>query len=327
MPGPFSLRLAAVFAVLQSAAATVGHAAEGGPAVLGAALAVAAGAGAGLVLGARASRVAREIESFAERVADGQLTARVPAAGGDEFADAARAVNRMAERLARESAARAHFIGKVSHELRTPITVIRGYAFSLGRREREPARLEKLDVINGECERLAYLVEDLLELSRAQAGELRVSAETFPLRDCVEEVAERLRPFAEGHDVGIDVHWTGNGALVMGDQNRVRQIFQNLLTNGIKYAPPGTQVRVLGDSSGEDLSVRVEDDGRGIAETDLPHIFTPFYQSPDRSEAGAGLGLAIVRELVVAHGGRIDVASAVGAGTSFTVTLPAWEEL
>ncbi|MGZ4482644.1 MAG: sensor histidine kinase, partial [Gaiellales bacterium] len=113
----------------------------------------------------------------------------------------------------------------------------------------------------------------------------------------------------------------------MGDENRVRQIFANLLTNGIKYAPPGTTVSVLGESVGSDLRVTVEDAGRGIAEADLPFIFEEFYRAADRSEPGAGLGLAVARELAEAHGGTIHVRSAVGLGTAFTVTLPAWSEI
>ena len=113
----------------------------------------------------------------------------------------ATAVNGMAARLAREGHARASFIGKVSHELRTPLTVIRGYTYTLQRAEDDPAKTAKLDVITGECERLAYLIEDLLELSRARTGELRIASEAFALRDCVAEVSERLEPVAGQRDV------------------------------------------------------------------------------------------------------------------------------
>ena len=236
-----------------------------------------------------------------------------------------RSVDEMAERLAREEHTRARFIGKVSHELRTPLTVIKGYVYTLQRTETDPAKLHRLEVINGECERLAYLVEDLLELSRSRAGELRVASESFPLRECVEEVVDRLRTMADQRSVGLDVSWSGNGALVMGDRNRVRQIFANIVTNGITHAPPQTAVHVHGDTSGGTLAVSVEDRGRGIAEDDLPRIFDEFFQASDRPESGgAGLGLAIARELVEAHGGRIDVRSALGQGTCFTVSLPAW---
>jgi signal transduction histidine kinase len=204
------------------------------------------------------------------------------------------------------------------------LTVIKGYAYTLQRAQPDGPTAAKLDVINGECERLAYLVEDLLELSRAQAGELRISSELFPLRECVHEVADRLRPVAGDRDVGIDVDWGCDGARVMGDENRVRQIFANLLTNGIKYAPGGTQVRVRGELDGSDVVVSVEDRGRGIAERDLPHIFEEFFQASERSQPGAGLGLAIARELTEAHGGSISVDSRLGEGSTFHVRLPAW---
>ncbi|MDX6591770.1 MAG: hypothetical protein QOJ13_966 [Gaiellales bacterium] len=275
----------------------------------------------------RVVRLVKDVTAFADRVSTGEYSARVHGDGHDELADLAESVNAMAARLASEGQARAGFIGKVSHELRTPLTVIKGYVYTLRRAETDPAIAERLDVIDSECERLAYLVEDLLELSRAQSGELRVSAETFALRDCVEDVAERFRLEAERHEVAIELRWTGNGALVMGDENRLRQVFGNLLTNGIKYAPPGTAVIIEGDSAGDDLRVSVEDSGRGIAADALPHIFEEFYQAPERSEPGAGLGLAVARELTEAHGGHLEVSTVVGRGTRFTVSLPAWREV
>jgi signal transduction histidine kinase len=274
----------------------------------------------------RVVSLVHEVGVFADLVAAGEYGARVSSAGVDEIDALADTVNGMAARLAREGHARASFIGKVSHELRTPLTVIKGYVYTLRRAEDDPVKAAKLDVINGECERLAYLAEDLLELSRAQAGELRVSAETFSLRECVEEVAQRLQGIAEQRDVTIAVRWNGNGSMVMGDENRVRQIFANLLTNGIKYAPPGTSVCIEGDSTSAMLKVSVSDSGRGIAPEALPRIFDEFYQAPDGAEPGAGLGLAVVRELTEAHGGELRVDSAVGEGSCFTVLLPAWDE-
>jgi signal transduction histidine kinase len=233
-------------------------------------------------------------------------------------------VEELSAQLAREERARAEFIGKVSHELRTPLTVIKGYVYTLHRTESDPSKAAKLDVIDGECERLGYLIEDLLELSRARAGELRVQAEVFPLERCVREVAERLETVADRGGVHVRLRWECNGGLVRGDQNRVRQIFANLITNGIKYAPPGTDVTVRGEQDEDAFRVSVEDAGRGIPAADLPFIFDEFFQS-GRPEPGAGLGLAIARELVEAHGGTIEVESAVGRGTRFTVHLPRWD--
>ena len=115
--------------------------------------------------------------------------------------------------------------------------------------------------------------------------------------------------------------WDGEGGLIRGDQNRVRQIFANLLTNGIKYGPPGTAVTVTGVLSETEISVAVEDRGRGIAEGDLPYVFDEFFQVPGRSEPGIGLGLAVAHDLAEAHGGTIDVRSTLGRGTCFTARL------
>ena len=287
-------------------------------------------------LDSHASRLRQKLRaSFGRRVDRQRVGRRLPAVQAGMIRDALRrrrgdvderlqaSVDELSTLLAREERARAEFIGKVSHELRTPLTVIKGYVYTLHRAESDPAKAAKLDVIDGECERLGYLIEDLLELSRARAGELRVHAEVFPLERCVSEVAERLQTVAERGGVRVRLDWSCNGGLVRGDQNRVRQIFANLITNGIKYAPPGTDVTVRGTQVGDALQVDVEDAGRGIAEADLPFIFDEFFQA-DRPEPGAGLGLAIARELTEAHGGSIDVRSAVGSGTRFTVTLPRW---
>jgi signal transduction histidine kinase len=322
------LRLAATFGCIVAVTEVAGFFVTRPALLLSIGLLSLAGTTAASVLHARrVVRLVTDVTAFADRVAAGEYTARVHGGGQDELADLAESVNAMAARLAREGQARAGFIGKVSHELRTPLTVIKGYVYTLRRNHTDPAIADRLAVIDSECERLAYLVEDLLELARAQSGELRVSAETFPLRDCVEDVAERFRMEAERHEVAIELRWSGNGALVMGDENRLRQVFGNLLTNCIKYAPRGTAVLVEGDSTGDDLRVSVEDSGRGIAADALPHIFEEFYQAPERSEPGAGLGLAVARELTEAHGGRLDVSSAVGRGTRFTVSLPAWREV
>ena len=185
----------------------------------------------------------------------------------------------------------------MSHELRTPLTVIKGYVYTLQRAEGDSAKAAKLSVIDGECERLSYMIESLLELSRVRAGRVRVCEQAFALRPCVEEVAERLEAVARHQDVGIQVRWAGADATVLGDENRLRQVFANLIGNGVKYAPPGTDVVVTAHVTGGTAAVSVEDRGRGIAEADLPFIFDEFFQAPERSEPGAGLGLAIAREL------------------------------
>jgi signal transduction histidine kinase len=137
----------------------------------------------------------------------------------------------LAGRLAYEERARAAFIGKVSHELRTPLTVIKGYVYTLQRGEGDLARAAKLHVIDAECERLSYMIESLLELSRVRAGHVRVCETPFALRPCVEEVAERLEAVANHRGTAIRVAWSCPDAVVSGDENRVRQVFANLIGN------------------------------------------------------------------------------------------------
>jgi two-component system sensor histidine kinase BaeS len=319
-------RVAAGAAMIAAAAAQLPELVDGMAEPWECAVLAASVAGGLAAVRARRLRLAlADIAAYGERAGRGDPPSP-RRAFGPELQPVAETVAELSGRLAREEHARAAFIGRVSHELRTPITVIKGYAYTLQRAQPDPVTASKLDVINAECEHLAYLVEDLLELSRAQAGELRISSELFPIRTTVEEVAQRLRPVAEDRHVRIELDWSADGACVMGDENRMRQIFANLLTNGIKYAPAGSSVRIRGEEDGQDVVVSVTDAGRGIAEGDLPHIFDEFFQAPERSEPGAGLGLAIARELTEAHGGSIAVESRVGEGSTFRVRLPAWAE-
>src|SRR6185503_3879725 len=204
---PLELRMAAGAVLMVGAAAQLPVVAEG---VLPPwEVAAVAGPLAGGLVAARARRLRlalADLTAYADRVGRGEPAAPVRMSA-PELEPLAELVAELSGRLAREEHARASFIGRVSHELRTPITVIKGYAYTLQRAQPDSAAAAKLDVINGECERLAYLVEDLLELSRAQAGELRVSAELFSLRDCVEEMTHRLRPTAEQRDVELCLQW------------------------------------------------------------------------------------------------------------------------
>ena len=228
--------------------------------------------------------------TLTERVAAGEYGGRVEANGRRSSCESlADSVNGLAARLAREGHSRANFIGKVSHELRTPLTVIKGYVYALRRVEDDPARAAKLDIINGECERLAYLVEDLLELSRAQAGELRVSAELFSLRDCVEEMTQRLaaaRPSSATSSYRPAVAGR-NGALVMGDENRVRQILRTWSPTASSTPRRARRSASRATAPATSCEVSVSDSGRGIASAAVPHIFDEFYQAPGGAEPGA----------------------------------------
>jgi two-component system phosphate regulon sensor histidine kinase PhoR len=242
-------------------------------------------------------------------------------------------------------AVRKEFVANVSHELRTPLSVIKGYAETLmdGHRDMPVADRDRfLRTIHRHSERLATLIEDLLSLSRLESGDPGLRIERVSLPKIMHAVADdyRARPAAAGHAIVVTVG-AGVGVLDI-DANKCTQVFENLLGNALKYTPAGSRVDITarvcdgGDGreggvgrdggSGREVEVCVRDDGPGIPEADLPHIFERFYRvdkGRSRDTGGTGLGLSIVKHIVQLHGGRVRVESGAGRGAAFYFTLPA----
>jgi signal transduction histidine kinase len=231
------------------------------------------------------------------------------------------------------------FVADASHELRTPLTTIRG---NLGLLKRRPPIAEEderavLDDMVEETDRLIRLTNDLLTLARSDAGR-SLRCEPVPIDPLVEDVCRQAKLLGEGRTIVCE---TVPGESVMGDQDAIKQVLLILLDNALKYTPAGGTITIgagilpevqpkartepHSDSLREDrmASIRIADTGPGIAPEDLPHIFERFYRSDEsRTGSGAGLGLAIAKELIEAQHGRIGVTSTVGKGSTFTVTLP-----
>jgi signal transduction histidine kinase len=271
---------------------------------------------AGASYARRLGRVAR----VARRIADGDLTARAGIPGRDELGLLGRDVDRMAERLGTLERARSEFVAKISHDLRTPLTVIRGYAFTLRRRTQDPDDARRLDAISRETDRLATLVDDLLTLSQAGAGALRVTIGRMVAADLLEEVAERVAPLAHEQSVEVTVE-TPLDLEVDGDRRRLAQVLTNLATNAIRHTPAGGSVHLVAEESRDGVVLRVEDTGRGIDPAGVERLLRPFEHG-DGPGSGSGLGLAIARELVTAHGGLLRLEPRAGGGTVATVELP-----
>lgn len=221
---------------------------------------------------------------------------------------------------------RTDFVANVSHELRTPITAIRGYAETL----RDGALMDAhhaprmVDIIFRQSERLAALVEDLLELSRLEANELQLEPVRVPVREATLRVLEVVRQRATGKEIHFEVH-LDETVCAWADERAVEQVLLNLLDNAVKYTAPGGQVRIDGHCAGERVVVSVQDSGLGIEEKYLPRLFERFYRvdkGRSREMGGTGLGLSIVKHLAVAMGGDVGVTSAPGVGSTFSVTLP-----
>src|SRR6266576_3469717 len=240
----------------------------------------------------------------------------------DELGRLAETLNQMMTRLERSFAADA------SHELKTPLTVLRaGVVRAITTPNLPQDTLATLEETLQEIKRMTQLVDALLTLARADEGIAPLHREPVDLRGIVEEVRETGELLAEESGVRVEVVTPPEPIVVSVDATRIRQLILNLLTNAVKYTPPGGTVRMqLGSANGR-VTLSVADTGIGIAPGDLPHIFDRFWRADSArtrtsERPGAGLGLAICKWIAEAHGGRIDVVSRPGRGTTFTVTLP-----
>ncbi|HEY3080530.1 MAG TPA: ATP-binding protein [Chloroflexota bacterium] len=287
-----------------------------------------------------------------EALAAGDLTRRVETGAPDEVGQLARRFNHMADRLAAtvgeleaahrhtEAAlqAKRELIANVSHELRTPLASIRGHTESLlmqvAAQEAPGAegdgdadvRRDYLGVIHRQTEQLSRLIDDLFTLSTAEAGALPLALEPVRLDEVVEEVAASVRPAAHRErrvtvvtDVAPDL------PPALADRRRVVQVLANLVRNALRHTPEGGLVALRAERREDRAWVAVEDTGVGIPADRLPHVFERFYRGDDardRASGGAGLGLAIVRELVEAMGGDVAAESTVGQGSRFSFRLP-----
>ena len=218
------------------------------------------------------------------------------------------------------------FISTVQHELRTPIAIIKGYASTLGREDVEwdsSVIRDNLAIIEDEADRLTDLVEDLLTASKIQASrDLRLNITDTDLPQLAFRSVERLEGQGKQHFV---FSFPPNFPVIHGDEARLRQVFDNLLTNAIKYSPPDTTITVGGRFTARNVTIFVRDEGAGIPQDQIEKVFDRFYRIDDRLTRrahGTGLGLYLVKAIVEAHGGEISVKSQVGSGSTFYFTIP-----
>ena len=349
-------------------------------------IAVVAGLGAVLLIVGLSRRILAPVEALTaavRRMEAGDLSQRVEITSQDEIGELARAFNSMADGLVRLEELRRNMVTDVAHELRTPLSNIRGYLEALQDGVVEPDR-HIIDSLYEEAMLLNRLVNDLQELSLAEAGQLKLECRPVALADVVNRAVEAVRARAEDKGIELQVDLPEDLPLVDIDPQRIGQVLRNLLDNALTHTPPGGEIaiaasvhpslkgrgrgrvglrqtrgfatdpgdtqfatstptptlplrggggeRILALDQNRWVAVSVRDAGSGIAAEDLPHVFERFYRSDksrSRDTGGAGLGLAIARQLVQAHGGQIEVESrgepswsSITEGTRFTFTLP-----
>lgn len=270
----------------------------------------------------------RDLAAAARRVADGDLTVRTAVHRADEVGTLAGSLDRMVERLARlqdqrdrDELARRHLLTSIGHDLRTPLGSLQAAIEALEDGVApDPARY--LRAMAGDVASLRGMVDDLFVLTQLDAGALQLDRLPIDLAELVDGAVETIGPLAAKHDVALVATTVGSSALVLADPRAVDRVLRNLLDNAVRHAPPGTTVDVeVTDEDGE-ATVRVHDAGDGFPGEFTERAFERFSRADAarvRQGGGAGLGLAIAKELVEAHGGRIWIGEGPGATVGFTI--------
>ncbi len=278
---------------------------------------------AGALVYRRVGSPLAEMMAAADAVAAGDFSARVREIGRGEMAALARRFNRMTAELERADRVRRNLTSDVAHELRTPLQIIQGNLEGVLDGVYAPTA-EHLGATLDETRRLARLVGDLQTLSLAEAGELPLHRRPVAAADLLDDIVTRFLPQAAESGITLKAAVAGE-PLLNADPDRLESVLANLTANALRHTPAGGRVALGGAATAAGVVLTVADSGEGIPAADLPYVFDRFWRGDrarHRAEGNTGLGLAIARQLVVAHGGTIAVDSKPGVGTTFTITLP-----
>jgi signal transduction histidine kinase len=270
----------------------------------------------------------------ARRLAGGDLKTRVEVGGPVEIATLGNAFNEMANSLERDARERDRmermkddFVLTVSHELRTPVTVVKGFAEMLTeqRKTLNTRQYEAAEVIAESATQLQKMINDLLDLARSDAGKLRIEVMPTSVHSLAQRVGRQMRPHFEERNQSFKVSVESDLPNVEADPDRISQVLANLLTNANKYTPEGAEVKLAATRVGDEIEFAVSDNGPGLGEEGLEHVFDRFWRAESgetQSVGGSGLGLAIAKSLVELHGGAITANSVPGEGATFRFVLP-----
>ena len=290
--------------------------------------------GLGLILSWSLISPIQRTEARLEEISAGNFSGRLDVPNRDELGALARNVNRMNDELRRlygeleaTSQHKSEFLANMSHELRTPLNAIIGFSQVLRQRlfgEVNAKQEEYLDDILSSGNHLLSLINDVLDLSKVEAGQVELEVATFSLREALERGVVMVRERAAKNGVRLTLEPAPDVDLVDGDERRLRQVIFNLLSNAVKFTPEGGSIVVATSRADGEVQVSVTDTGPGIAPGDQERIFEEFQQTDVGAEQreGTGLGLALSKRLVELHGGRIWVESEPGHGSRFVFTLP-----
>ena len=279
-------------------------------------------------------RPLEDLVDASQRLAGGDLGTRVEIGGLSETATLGKAFNEMATQLERDAAERERldrlkdeFVLTASHELRSPLTSVQGFAelLMLERDKMSPKQVETVEIILDNCRHLGRLLNDLLDIARADAGRLALQRAPTEVAPLIDEVVRTMRAQTDAAGQTLSERIEPGLPLIDVEPGRIRQILVNLLTNAHEYSPERASVEVSARRAGNDVEITVSDNGPGIPETQLEHIFERFVRGDaglTQRVGGTGLGLAISKSLVELHGGTMRAESTVGQGSAFSFRLP-----
>lgn len=279
----------------------------------------------GTLIASRITNPIREMTRASEAMARGDLDQSIDVEGDDEVAKLARAFNQMSEQVSRSNQAMRDLMANVSHDLKTPLTSIQGFSQAMvdGIVDDPEEYARMATIVHEEADRIGAMLDDLIYLSEIESGALTLNLDDVDIDAVVTDTVSRMKLQAAEADVTFELELAG--APVRGDGRRLEQVLANLVDNAVRFAPEGSVVRIATAVRGGRAEVSVQNGGEPIPESDIPRVFDRFYQAdPARSGGGrhSGLGLAIVHELVQAHGGEVTVQSTAGSGTTFAVHIP-----
>ncbi len=271
----------------------------------------------------------KELTAVANKMADGQYKVRSEIDTDDELGQLSNTLNTMAEEILKKEQLKNDFISSISHELRTPLTSIKGWAVVLKSAKEDEQELvnDGLTIIENESDRLAKMVEELLDFSRYISGRIQLEKDTFNIVDVCRDVAKQMKPRAETNKVEFLIEIKDQKALVVGDENRIRQLFINLLDNAIKFTSEKGWVKFTAvQEEDNNFVILVSDNGVGISKEELAHVKEKFYKGK-HSNSHSGIGLSISDEITKLHGGNLEIFSEEKIGTTVKVTIPTIAEV
>lgn len=256
----------------------------------------------------------------------GDFSTRIPVDGKDEAAQLGRSLNEMAEQLRGLEDTRRSFVANVSHELRSPLTSMKGFleAMQDGTIPQEDYP-QYIDIVLNETRRMVTLVNDLLDLARIESGTIKLNFEVFDINELIRRTLLTFEARLNENEMEMEVRFAQEQCSVFADPAQIGQVLRNLIDNAIKYSPKGKTLQISTYSMRKTVYVTVRDNGIGIPQEDVPHVFDRFYKvekaHTPAPQMGSGLGLSIVKRIIEQHGQSITVRSARGRGTQFTFTL------